>query len=103
MELNFKANDFLYRDGRIGNFVADIKCNGKLKAKLVLLDSGRYCAKGYYGSLTKAQTSYIKDRLSEVKCPILTFFHILLEEHTNLYETHLVDGTRRAADCYQRE
>lgn len=99
----FHDNDHLYRDERIGNFVADIKCNGVLKFKLVLLDSGRYSVTGDYGSITPNQVKYIGGQLSGVSCPILMFFHIALEEHKQLYETNLIDGLRREADCYQKE
>lgn len=99
----FHDNDYLYRDERIGNFVANIKGSGDLEFKLVLLDSGRYSVSGDYGSITGHQVKYIKEQLGNVKEPILVFFHIALEEHKELYAMHLISGTRRENDCYQKE
>lgn len=99
----YHPNDHHYRDERIGNFVADIKCNNEEKFKLLMLDSGRYNTKGEYGSITPNQVKYLIEQIGVTDIPIFCFFHIALEEHKVLYETNLIDGIRREADCNQTE
>lgn len=99
----YHPNDSNDKTPRIGNFGLDINLMNENNCKLIMLDSGRYSDSKGYGSLTSNQVKYVKRELDNYKRDVYIFFHIPLEEHRDLYEHHLIDGTRRENDCPQTE